>query len=311
MDYFAALRAFVQAVELGSFSKAAAEQDVKISTVSRYVSALEADLGAALFNRSTRRLHLTEVGTVFHEHAQRILADVAAAREVASALNARPQGLLRVNMPGAFGRRHVVPHLAAFLAEYPEIRVDATLTDQTVDLIASGADVALRIGALADSTLIARRLAPHRRVVVASPAYLAAHGPIAEPGDLQHHDALLFALQPRPAWYFHRPGDSEAEPVEIALETRFRANDSEALLQAALDGLGVALLPSWLAGDEIRSGRLAALLPAWEGLIAPGPERAIWGVYPPKRIVAPKLRVFLEFLERRFGRPPYWDRPAG
>jgi DNA-binding transcriptional LysR family regulator len=310
MDYFAALRAFVRTVELGSFSQAAAEAAVKTSTVSRYVSALEADLGAALLNRSTRRLHLTEAGTVFHEHAARILADVDAAREAASAINARPQGLLRINIPGGFGRRHIVPHLADFLAEYPEIRIDATLTDATVDLIEAGADVAIRIGALADSSLVAKRLAPHRRVLAASPAYLAGRAPISAPGDLAGHAGLAFALQPKPAWFFRPTGEPEAEPVEIAVQGRFRANDSEALLEAALDGLGIALLPSWLAGAEIGAGRLVALLPGWEALIAPGPERAIWGVYPPKRNVAPKVRVFLGFLETRFGRPPYWDRPA-
>lgn len=310
MDYFAALRAFVRVVELGSFSRAAEEAAVKTSTVSRYVSALEADVGAALFNRSTRRLHLTEAGTVFYEHAARILADVEAAREATSAINARPRGLLRINIPGGFGRRHVVPHLADFLAEYPEIRIDATLTDATVDLIEVGADVAIRIGALADSSLIAKRLAPHRRVLAASPAYLAGRASIAVPGDLAGHDGLAFALQPKPAWFFRRTEEPEAEPVEIAVQGRFRANDSEALLEAALGGLGIALLPSWLAGAEIRAGRLLALLPGWEALIAPGPERAIWGVYPPKRIVAPKVRVFLSFLETRFGRPPYWDRPA-
>ncbi|MEI9982713.1 MAG: LysR family transcriptional regulator [Aliidongia sp.] len=310
MDYFAALRGFARAVELGSFSKAAEAESVKTSTVSRYVTALEADLGAALFNRSTRRLHLTEAGAVFYEHAQRILADVEAAREATAALNTRPQGLLRINIPGAFGRRHIVPHLADFLAEYSEIRVDATLTDLTVDLIESGADLAIRIGALTDSALVAKRLAPHRRVLVASPAYLASRAPITAPGELAAHDGLAFALQPKPFWYFRRSEAPEAEPVEIAVQGRFRANDSEALLEAALAGLGVALLPSWLAGAEIHAGRLAALLPGWDALIAPGPERAIWGVYPPKRIVAPKVRVFLAFLERRFGRPPSWDQPG-
>jgi DNA-binding transcriptional LysR family regulator len=170
MDYFAGMRAFVRAVELGSFSRAAAEEGVKVSTVSRYVTALETDLGAALFNRSTRRLHLTEVGTTFFDRAVAILAEVADARLAATALNATPQGLLRINVPGAFGRRHVVPHLADFLAAFPDIQVDATLADETVDLIASGADVAVRIGALADSTLVAKRLAPQRRRLVAAPA---------------------------------------------------------------------------------------------------------------------------------------------
>ncbi len=311
MDYFAAMRAFARAVEVGSFSKAAAEEGVKVSTVSRYVTALEADLGAALFNRSTRSLHLTEVGASFYEHASRILAEVEDARLVATSLNARPQGLLRINIPSAFGRRHVFPHLSDFLREYPDIRVDATLADATVDLIATGTDLAVRIGALADSSLVAKRLAPQRRALVASPAYLAGRPPIAEPRDLGEHECLAFALQPKDAWYFRRRDALLDELVEVPVRGRLRANDSEALLEVVLAGLGIALLPTWLTGDHVSAGRLTTILPEWEGLIAPGPERAIWGVYPPKKVVAPKVRAFLAFLEHRFGKPPYWDRGVG
>jgi DNA-binding transcriptional LysR family regulator len=307
VDYFAGMRAFVRAVELGSFSRAAVEECVKVSTISRYVTALEADLGAALLNRSTRRLHLTEVGAAFYDRAVRILADVEDARLAAASQNMRPQGLLRINIPGAFGRRHVVPHLPDFLAAHPAIQVDATLADETVDLIASGADVALRIGALADSSLVAKRLAPQRRLLVAAPAYLAGRRPVAAPNDLQDHDCLHFALQPKPAWYFLPLDAPAAEPLEVAVRGRLRANDSEALLDAVLAGLGIALLPTWLTGEAIMAGRLTPLLPDWEAVIAPGPQRAIWGVYPPKKVVSPKVRAFLSFIEERFGKPPYWD----
>ena len=147
MDYLAAMRAFVRAVDLGSFSKAAAEERLKVSTVSRYVSALEADLGAALFNRSTRRLHVTEVGAAFYERSVAILADVEDARLAATSLNARPQGLLKINIPGAFGRRHVVPHLKDFREMFPLIRLDVTLTDATIDLIETGTDVLRSVSA--------------------------------------------------------------------------------------------------------------------------------------------------------------------
>jgi DNA-binding transcriptional LysR family regulator len=309
VDYFAGMRAFVRAVELGSFSRAAAEEGVKVSTISRYVTALEEDLGAALFNRSTRRLHLTEVGTTFYDHSVRILAEVADARLAASSQNARPQGVLRINIPSAFGRRHVVPHLPDFLAAYPAIQVDATFTDETVDLIASGADLAIRIGALADSALVAKRLAPQRRLLVATQAYLADRRPVALPNDLEDHDCLHFALQPKQAWYFLPRDAPTTEPMEVAVRGRLRANDSEALLDAVLAGLGIALLPTWLTGEAIMAGRLTSLLPEWEALIAPGPQRAIWGVYPPKKVVSPKVRVFLSFIEARFGKPPYWDQP--
>jgi DNA-binding transcriptional LysR family regulator len=308
MDYLAAMRAFVRSVELGSFSKAAAEENQKVSTVSRYVSALEADLGAALLNRSTRRLHLTEVGTTFYERAAAILAGADDARLAAMSLNATPQGLLRINVPGAFGRHHIVPHLKDFRETYPQIRIDVTLTDITVDLIETGTDVAVRIGALADSTLIARRLAPQRRLLVCSPDYLANHGTLDEPSDLVHHECLTFALEPTDAWYFSKPDNPVTEPLEVKVSGAFRANDSEALLHAARVGMGIALLPNWLLKEDIMAGRLVSLLPTFAWALARGPERAIWGVYPPKKTVSPKVRAFLTFFAERFGNPPYWDR---
>jgi DNA-binding transcriptional LysR family regulator len=308
MDYLAAMQAFVRSVDLGSFSKAAAEGGLKVSTVSRYVSALEADLGAALLNRSTRNLHLTEVGRLFYERAAQILAAVADARGAATSLNARPQGLLRINIPSAFGRRHVLAHMKDFLAAYPDIRLDATLTDATVDLIESGADVAVRIGALVNSALVAHKLAPHRRILVASPDYLARRSPPQTPDQLRDHQCLLFALQPTGSWY-HRRADQPREALEVAVSGQLRANDSEALRDAAIAGLGIALLPTWLVGIDVRAQRLVSVLPDYEWLIAAGPERAIWAVYPPKKVVSPKVKAFVAFLVDRFGQPPYWDQP--
>ncbi|WP_246725885.1 LysR family transcriptional regulator [Rhizobium lusitanum] len=304
------MSAFVRSVELGSFSKAAGEAEMKVSTVSRYISALEDDLGAALLNRSTRRLHLTEAGQSFYERAAQILADVDDARNATRSLNAHPQGLLRINIPSAFGRRHVMPHMKDFLAAYPDIRLDATLTDATVDLIETGTDIAIRIGALADSSLIAKRLAPQRRVLVASPHYLqtALASALAEPADLMQHQCLAFALQVGNAWFYRPTAEPQADPVEMPIKGNLRTNDSEALLDAALSGLGIALLPTWLVSGDLQSGRLVTLLADWEWSIASGPQRAIWAVYPPKKVVSPKVRAFLTFMSERFGSPlPYWD----
>lgn len=309
MDYLAAMRAFVRSVNLGSFSRAAAEGGLKVSTVSRYVSGLEADLGAALLNRSTRSLHLTEAGQLFYEYAVQILADVEEARSATTSLNARPQGLLRINIPSAFGRRHVMAHMKDFLAAYPDIRLDATLTDATVDLIETGTDVAVRIGALADSRLLARKLASHRRVLVASPTHLRTHSSPQEPGHLGVHECLLFALQPTGAWYYRPTDDPASAPLGVTVKGHLRANDSEALRDAALSGVGIALLPTWLVGADLREKRLISVLPDYEWLIAPDPERAIWAVYPPKAVVSPKVKAFVAFLLERFGQPPYWDRP--
>jgi DNA-binding transcriptional LysR family regulator len=143
--------------------------------------------------------------------------------------------------------------------------------------------------------------------LVAAPAYLADRRPVAVPSDLEDHDCLLFALQPKQVWYFLAHDPPTTEPLEVPVRGRLRANDSEALLDAVLASLGIALLPTWLTGEAIMAGRLTPLLPDWEALIAPGPQRAIWGVYPPKKVVSPKVRTFLSFIEARFGKPPYWD----
>lgn len=306
MDYFAALRAFVRSVELGSFSAAANEQGAKVSTISRQVSALEEDVGAALFNRSTRRLHLTEAGGALYERAARIIAELDDARAATRALSSRPQGLLRVTVPAAFGRRHVMPHLPAFLESYPDIRVDMAFDDRTLDLIEAGMDVAIRIGALADSSLIARRLATHRRRPVASPAWLARQAPIAVPEDLVPLDCLSFALQPGAAWYCRPRKEPAEETRAIAVGGRLRVNDSDALLRAAIDGLGVALLPDWLSAEAVGDGRLVPLLTDWDWAMTTGPEPAIWGIYPPKKRVSPKVRAFLDFMAERFAGEAAW-----
>jgi DNA-binding transcriptional LysR family regulator len=308
MDYFEAMTAFVRSAELGSFSKAAAESGAKVSTVSRHVSGLEADLGAALFNRSTRRLHLTEAGRLFYERAKEILTEVDSALNATRSLNDRPQGLLRINIPLVFGRRHVMAHMKDFLERYPDIRLEAVLTETTVDLIEAGADVAVRIGALVDSSLVARKLAPLRRILVASPRYLQQHPAPRQPVDLQQHECLLYALQPTAAWYYRRAGDS-ADPIEVPVQGRLRANDVESLREAALSGMGIALLPTWLAASDVREQHLVEVLSDCEWLIAPGPERAIWAVYPPKKVVSPKVRALIDFLSERFGQPPYWEKP--
>ena len=214
MDYLSAMRSFVRAVDLGSYSKAADEMDVKVSTVSRHVGGLEADLGVALLNRSTRGLHPTEAGVTFYDRAVVILAEVEDARLAASAFNRRPMGLLRVSLPPTFGRRHVVPHLKDFSALYPDIRLDLSLSETTVDLIDAGIDVAIRIGALPDSSLVARRLAPNQRRLVASPDYIARNGEPRQPAELAGHRCLAFALQARNDAWFYRPrgGASEWSP---------------------------------------------------------------------------------------------------
>lgn len=308
MDYFAAVRAFVHAAELRSFSRTADEMSIKTSTVSRYISDLEKDLGIALFNRSTRGLVLTEGGRVFREHALVALQALEDARELTSSLNQRPQGLLRVTVPVAFGHRHVVPHLASFMQKYPDIDLDLVVTDATLKLIEAGIDVAIRIGVLRDSQLMAKRLASHRRIVCGSPEYFERQGKPVTPEDLAGHDSLRLSLLPDDKWLLTRQGKTHdtQEQTIVELKGRLRADDSEAVLELAVAGCGVALLPTWLAGPALRDGRLIRVLPEWEARTGRD-EPAIWAVYPPKKIVSSKVRAFVDFYAEVVSEPPYWD----
>ncbi|HEY4353909.1 MAG TPA: LysR family transcriptional regulator [Paraburkholderia sp.] len=315
MDYFAAVRAFLHAAELGSFSKAAAQMEIKTSTVSRHINELEADLGIALFNRSTRGLVLTEGGQVFRTHALTAVESLDEARQSASSLNASPKGVLRVTMPASFGRRHVVPHLPEFLMRYPHIDVDAVVTDEPLNIIEARIDLAIRIGALPDSQLVARRLAEHRRIVCASPAYTKRHGVPASPDELAAHTALRFALAPDDKWILVKRGDAKASKrtsharhneVTVQLQGRIRANDTDALLELAVAGCGIALLPAWSVGDALRQGQLMRLLPDWEAQTSRAAP-AVWAVYPPKKTVSSKVRAFLDFYAARFADDTYWQ----
>ncbi|SDH37699.1 DNA-binding transcriptional regulator, LysR family [Paraburkholderia steynii] len=307
MDYFSAIRAFLFAAELGSFSKAANRIDVKTSTVSRYVSELERDLGIALFNRSTRGLVLTEGGRVFREHAMVVIKTLDDAREITSSLNTSPRGLLRVTMPRSFGLRHVIRHLPEFMDRYPKIDVDAVMTDDTINVIDSGIDLAIRIGVLPDSQLMARQLAVQRRIVCASPAYVAQHGTPAAPDDLATHTALRSPLAADDRWlFFHRARGAKPVETAVQLHGRLRVDDVEALIAVALAGRGVALLPTWAIGTALRDGKLVHLLPEWDVQ----PTRAapaIWAVYPRKKTVSSKVRTFIDFYTAVFNQKGYWE----
>ena len=304
MDLFAALRAFVAVVEDGGFAKAARRAGLATSSVTRQVNALEAHLGTQLLNRSTRRVTLTDAGARYHEQAARILGDLEEANRSVGEAGGPPRGLLRVSLPVAFARLHVAPAVPAFLAACPDIELDLTMTDSVVNLVEERADLAIRIGSLAPSSLIARRLAPHCRVVCASPGYLAAQGEPRTPAELARHACLTFSYaRGEQSWRFAGPAGEVAVPVR----GRLRANSSELLRAAALGGSGIILMPTWLVGRDIAAGRLRALLTDWEA--GPGgPGAAIHAVYLPNRRGSKKVRAFTDFLAARFGTPPYWDR---
>ncbi|MBS0535637.1 MAG: LysR family transcriptional regulator [Proteobacteria bacterium] len=304
MDRLAALEAFAKVAETQSFSEAARRLRSSKSAVSRHVAALEAELGARLLHRTTRSLTLTEAGRGYYDRAARILADLAEANASVSQLQAAPRGRLRVNAPMSFGFLHLAPALGDFLTRYPEIELDVNLTDRFVDLIDEGVDVAVRIGSLTDSSLVARRLAVIRRVLCASPDYLERRGVPKTPDDLRAHDCLSNTnITITREWRFiHHDGT----PWPVEVQGRMSANNGDMLRVAALRGHGFVHLPTFIVGDDIRDGRLKSVL---EPYIAQ--DLTLNAVYPTARHLSPKVRAFVDFLAERFGGDrPYWDAAA-
>ena len=302
MDRLAALEAFAKVAETQSFSEAARRLRSSKSAVSRHVAALEADLGARLFHRTTRSLTLTEAGRDYFARTSRILADLAEANASVTQLQAAPRGRLRVNAPMSFGFLHLAPALGDFLARYPEIELDVTLTDRFVDLIDEGVDVAVRIGTLTDSSLVARRLASIRRVLCASPDYLKTHGKPQTPDDLKAHDCLSNTnINITREWRFIHPEDGS--PWTIEVKGPMNANSGDMLRVAALRGHGFVHLPTFIVGEDLKAGTLVSVL---ESYIAQ--DLTLNAVYPTARHLSPKVRAFVDFLSERYcGDKPYWD----
>lgn len=301
MDRLTNLSVFVQVVESQGFAAAARALGLSPAMVSKHVQALEERLGARLLNRTTRRLSLTEVGQGYYERARQILADLDEADRAASDLQGTPRGTLKVDAPLSFGIRHVGPAIAAYLGACSEVVIDLTLNDRYIDLLAEGVDVALRIGELADSSLIARRLAPIRRVLCAAPTYLARHGTPQEPADLARHECLDYTYASTPGeWRFV---DKDGKDQVIRFSSRLRANNGDVLRLAALAGAGVAFQPSFIVGEDLGAGRLVPLLADY----MPAPI-ALYAVYPPGRHLSVKVRSFVDFLVECFGEEPAWDR---
>ena len=300
MDRFAAIEAFVRVAETQSFSEGARRLGKSKSLISRQIAALEGELGVRLFQRTTRSITLTEAGRGFFERSVRILADVEEATLSVSRLQAAPRGCLRINAPMSFGFLHLAPALPEFLRRYPEIQVDMVMNDRVVDLIDEGFDVAVRIGRLTESSLIARRLAPVRIVVCASPAYLDRHGTPRTPDDLAQHQCLINStIVPSNEWRFIRPG---GKPWPLTVDGPLRANNGDALKAAVLAGLGLTMLPSFIVGEALRLGQLVAVLADFIPQ-----DVALNAVYPHSRLLSPKVRAFVDFMAHHFGPDPYWD----
>lgn len=293
---------FARVVESGSFAEAARRMDISRSAVSKAVSKLEKNLGAQLLNRSTRHLSLTEAGTVLAEHAAHILDEAEQAERFVNSLQAEPRGMLKVSASVAFGTLHVAPALADFLSRYPEIRIDLTITDRPVDLVGEGYDVIIRVTNEPDVNLVARKLAPVRRKLCATPQYFQQNGIPQTPEDLIKHNCLDYTLSGEQGyWNFTGPEGVIAVPVSGTL----RINDDDALSQAVLGGLGIALLPTFTVGKDLQSGKLQAVLSEYIAV-----ERYVYACYLPSRHVPAKVRSFIDFLLQRIGTVPYWDQDS-
>ncbi|CAH2894323.1 MAG: Transcriptional regulator Bxe_A2326, LysR family [uncultured Paraburkholderia sp.] len=288
---------FVRAALLANVSAAGREFGLSAAVASSRIAQLEKLLGARLLHRTTRRISLTQDGEVFMARAEALLDAAAAARASVGRGQAEPQGRLRVSMPSSFGRQHVSPVMTEFLRRYPGVSVDLRLTDQLVDLVDAGIDVAIRIGVLKDSSLVARRLAVNRRVLCASPSYLAQRGTPHHPSDLVLHECMI--LSDQRDWAFETP----AGTLDVRVSGRMVTDNGEVIRDALLAGFGIALKSTWDVAPFLRTGELVSVLENY-----PLAEKvAIWAVYPSRAFVPPKTLAFIDFLAAHFGDPPFRD----
>ncbi len=302
MDRLSQITMFNAVVERQGFTAAAKMLGVTASAVSKQVSQLENELGARLINRTTRSLSLTEVGAAYYEQTKDIVTALERAETVVTELTGKPRGLLRVHIPVGFGQIHLSGVLPGFLARYPEVTLDVTVLEDHVDLVEAGIDAAVRIGGRQDSSLIRRRLAPNRRLLCASPAYLAAHGTPETPGDLARHNCLTHSPEgPHGEWVFTDGGHEHA----VRLRGSVRTNSFAVLRDAALAGAGIVRLAGYLIGEDLRAGRLISVLDQY---VAQDAEISV--VYPTRRHLSPKVRAFVDYLVETIGQPEFW-RHAG
>ena len=292
---------FAKVVASGSLSAAARDLGVSTAVISRKLAALEARLGVRLVNRTTRRSALTDEGASYHEACVRILGEIEDADAIAAARRIEPQGVLKAALPASFGHLHVAPLVPQFAARYPKIQLVLSLSDRTVNLVEEGYDLAIRIGELEDSSLAARKLAPNRRVVCASPDYLKRHAAPRTPEDLQQHNCLT-TTELHMNWEYKGP-DGKRGTVRVT--GHYACDNWEVLREWAVAGVGVALKSTWDVRRQLEDGSLVRLLPGYDF----GPDVAIYAVYPHRRYLPAKTRVFIDYLAESFGPEPYWDQP--
>lgn len=291
------IKLFARIAVLNNISLAGKEFGLSPAVSSAHMSKLEEELGVRLIHRTTRRVSLTEEGTAFLPHALNLLENFETARASVGAGNVSPQGKLRVAASASFGRMHLLPALGDFLLRYPELQVDMHLSDSVMDMVEGGFDIAIRDASLQDSTLIARKLAPVHRILCASPDYLSRHGEPLTPDDLMNHHCInLIGLE---TWMFESPDG----PKSIKTNNRFRTDNGEAARDACANGIGITLSSTWCCYQQIRRGELVQVLKDYP-LVS---NTAIWAIYPSSRLLAPKVRAFIDYFSDCFSDSPNWE----
>lgn len=288
MDILNCMKTFVAVVESESFTAAGTRLDISKALVSKYVGILEDHLGTRLLNRTTRRLSLTESGLAYYERCLQILADVDEAEQVAGQSAVMPRGTLKVAMPVSFGTVRIAPLLTEYMRRYPEVRLDIALADRRVDLIEDGYDLAIRVGNLPESGLIARKLATDRIVLCASPAYLQAHGTPLAPEELKQHACLNYSYSSSGDEWFFGTGKMRAA---VYVDGPMRANNGDMLRLAALDGAGLIWQPHFIVADDLQAGRLVELMTDRRST-----ELGIYAIYPSRKHLSAKVRTFVDYL---------------
>ncbi len=291
------LKLFIRVAATHNISQAGSELGLSPAVASAHINKLEEGLGVRLIHRTTRKVSLTEEGKGFLPHAEEVLSSVEAARASVGVGKGLPSGTLRVSASASFGRMHLVPALNGFLSSYPDLNVDLRLSDSIIDMVEGGFDIAIRIAELKDSTLIARKLASDNRIVCASPGYLAKYGEPESPDDLINHRCItLMGLE---HWRFDTPGGQ----LTIKAKGSFRTDNGEAVRDACAGGLGIGIGSTWNIYQQLQTGELVQVLQDYPLMS----DTAVWAVYPSSRLLAPKVRAFIDYYTQCFISPVYWD----
>ncbi|MCL6705381.1 LysR family transcriptional regulator [Pseudomonas sp. R2.Fl] len=292
------LEIFARVISSGSMSLAARSLGLSPAVVSKRIKRLEDRLGTRLLQRTTRQISLTEAGQGFHERVLAVLAGLEEAEAFAAGRSSEVRGTLKISAPTSFGRMHIAPHLKRFMGAHPELVIELVLSDEFTDIVAGGFDLAIRIAELTDSSLVARRLAPVRRILCAAPDYIAGHGTPETIEDLKHHRCL--PAHNHDAWRLEGPEGL----LSVRPEGMLITNSSEVIREAVIAGLGIALRSTWDIGPELKAGRLVQVLPTYEG----SHNVTLSAVYPSRQFLPAKVRLFIDYLAELYGPTPYWER---